>query len=59
MDYCALMYHFQNLYPGSRADLRIEIFMLKLVHTEHFTVFGHSRGQLRYFENFVFPIHLT
>jgi hypothetical protein len=45
--------------PGPHADLGIELFILKLVHTENFTVFGLSRHELRYFENFVFPIHLT
>ena len=38
---------------------RIEIFMLELVYTVHFMLFGQSGRELRRFENLVFPKNLT
>jgi hypothetical protein len=36
-------------------DLRIEIFVLKLVNAEKFMMFGQSGRELWRFENLVFP----
>jgi hypothetical protein len=41
-----------------KLDLRIEIFVLKLVYTENFMTFGHSWRELSRFENFICPKHL-
>jgi hypothetical protein len=39
-------------------DLRVEIFMLKLVYNENVTLFGRSECDLWGFEDFVFPAHI-
>ena len=51
------IFHFTIYRSLPKMNLRIEIFMLKVVYTENLTMFGLSGCKLRRFENVVFPIH--